>query len=222
MALSADIQKQSVDGLVTLYCLDARRQGGDVYYFHNHHSDVITFKGKDYAPTAVQSIGLETRGDGKASTPSLVFDNKLGEHWGGMHALTLQRGDFVGAVLTVYTTLAKYLTGPNPEYKKQIWYVEQKKRANSQIVEFELSNPVDFGQSQIPVRMIGHHCHWAMTGGYRGECCGYTGTAMYTVNNEPTDNPALDRCNGWFDGCEIRHGKGNPLPFGGYPAAGLI
>lgn len=220
--INSDLQQQQVEGVIMLYHLDARRQGAGEYYFHNHNDGIIRFRGKDYAPTAVQSVGLERRGDGKASMPTLTFSNKLGEHWGGIHALTLGKGDFVGAVLTVYTTLAKYLNSQNPDYKKQIWYIEQKKKANSLIVEFELSNPVDFGQAQIPVRMIGHHCHWAMVGRYRGEECGYRGTKMFTADNQPTTDPTQDKCGGWFDCCQIRHGKDEPLPFGGFPAAGLM
>ena len=33
---------------------------------------------------------------------------------------------------------------------------------------------------------------------------------------------ALDRCGGRVSDCEIRHGRGNPLPFGGAPGASLI
>ncbi|MGQ2831440.1 hypothetical protein [Leptospira interrogans] len=37
----------------------------------------------------------------------------------------------------------------------------------------------------------------------------------------PTTNPALDVCGGRLPDCEARHGPGNPLPFGGFPAANL-
>nr|MDA4987746.1 phage minor tail protein L [Acinetobacter baumannii] len=65
-------------------------------------------------------------------------------------------------------------------------------------------------------------CHWCMMGKYRGEECGYTGVAMFTDKDEPTDNPALDRCGGRLRSCRLRFGENKPLPFGGFPASSLL
>ncbi|UVL33297.1 hypothetical protein LOY43_20310 [Pseudomonas sp. B21-041] len=54
---------------------------------------------------------------------------------------------------------------------------------------------------------------------YRGEACAYMGGAMFTKKNEPTDNPALDRCGGWWSSCKLR---GNTRRFGGSMGASLI
>ena len=56
-------------------------------------------------------------------------------------------------------------------------------------------------------------------GDYRGEECGYTGVAMFTDKNEPTDNPALDRCGGRLSSCRIRN---NENRFGGFPASSMM
>jgi len=71
---------------------------------------------------------------------------------------------------------------------------------------------------KIPVRQITSYCSWE----YRGEECGYTGAAMFTEKDEPTDNPALDRCSYRLSGCECRSGKNKPLPFGGFPASSML
>lgn len=190
----------------------------------------IIWQGQVYSPIAIQSDGLELRGDGKASTPSLVLANTINGINGAVSALCLQFNDFAGAKLTVITTLAKYLDAANfadgnpsaaNEYKQQIWYVEQKTSENHSQVSFELSNPVDFEGAKIPCREITNYCHWCVTGRYRGEECSYMGSAMFTEKNEPTNNPALDKCGGTIQSCKIRFGENNPLPFGGFPSSSL-
>ncbi len=65
-------------------------------------------------------------------------------------------------------------------------------------------------------------CHWAMTGGYRGPDCGYTGP-YFDIDGNPTDDPARDECDGCLGtGCIPRFGEGNQLPFGGFPAVSII
>lgn len=246
--LNSDFQKLSVAGIVTLYQLDATRLGGGVFYWHGHigfddwqvidgstepqanyHRDII-WQGQVYSPIAIQSDGLELRGDGKASTPNLALANTINGINGAVSALCLQFNDFAGAKLTVITTLAKYLDAANfvngnpsaaNEYKRQIWYVEQKTSENHSQVSFELSNPVDFEGAKIPCREITNYCHWCVTGRYRGEECGYMGSAMFTEKNEPTNNLALDKCGGTIQSCKIRFGENNPLPFGGFPSSSL-
>lgn len=190
----------------------------------------IIWQGQAYSPIAIQSDGLELRGDGKASTPSLVLANTINGINGAVSALCLHFNDFAGAKLTVITTLAKYLDAANfangnplaaNEYKRQIWYVEQKTSENHSQVSFELSNPVDFEGARIPCREITNYCHWCVTGRYRGEECGYMGSAMFTEKNEPTNNPALDKCGGTIQSCKIRFGENAELPFGGFPSSTL-
>ena len=190
----------------------------------------IIWQGQVYSPIAIQSDGLELRGDGKASTPSLVLANTINGINGAVSALCLHFNDFAGAKLTVITTLAKYLDAANfangnlsaaNECKQQIWYVEQKTSENHSQVSFELSNPVDFEGARIPCREITNYCHWCVTGRYRKEECSYMGSAMFTEKNEPTNNPALDKCGGTIQSCKIRFGENNPLPFGGFPSSQL-
>lgn len=68
-----ELQNQSVEGLITLFTLDATRLGGGVYRFHGHNESVIGFLGEDYAPIAIKADGLEVRGDGRASAPTLTL-----------------------------------------------------------------------------------------------------------------------------------------------------
>lgn len=222
MTFNSDIQQSTVQGLITLYELDLTPLGGQVYRFHGHDG-VITWQGNTYTPIAIKADGLEMRGDGKASTPKLSVVDNINGIQGAVSSLCRMYDDFANARLKVVHTLAEYLNSTDENHKEQIWYIEQKTIENptSGIVEFELSNPVDFEGQKIPVRQITSFCHWAVCGRYRGEECGYTGR-YYTIDGKPTDDPTKDKCGGLLFECEIRHGDGEPLPFGGFPAAGFI
>lgn len=185
----------------------------------------IIWQGETFEPMALEVSGLEMRSDGKASAPTLSMANNIGGIQGAVSAYCLQFGDFAGAKLKVITTLAKYLDAENfstgnstanpSEKREQIWFIEQKTSENSQQVTFELSNPVDFEGLKIPTRQISNYCNWE----YRSEECGYIGSAMFTEKDEPTDNPALDRCNYRTSGCRCRE---NELHFGGFPASSMV
>ena len=262
MALNSDFQKLYVDGLITLFELDARALGAGILRFHGHISyedweriytsigsseligaDTgsigkvfdsgnektwqrnIIWQGQTFEPMALEVSGLEMRSDGKASAPTLSMANNIGGIQGAISAYCLQFGDFAGAKLKVITTLAKYLDAENfssgnatanpSEKREQIWFIEQKTSENAQQVTFELSNPVDFEGLKIPTRQISNYCNWE----YRSEECGYIGSAMFTEKDEPTDNPALDRCNYRTSGCRCRE---NELHFGGFPASSMV
>ena len=262
MALNSDLQKLYVDGLITLFELDARALGAGILRFHGHISyedweriysyigsdgmlgdeaqligEVfentesktwcrnIIWQGETFEPMALEVSGLEMRSDGKASAPTLSMANNIGGIQGAVSAYCLQFGDFAGAKLKVITTLAKYLDAENfstgnatanpSEKREQIWFIEQKTSENAQQVTFELSNPVDFEGLKIPTRQISNYCNCE----YRSEECGYIGSAMFTEKDEPTDNPALDRCNYRTSGCRCRE---NELHFGGFPASSMV
>ena len=268
MGLNSDFQKLYVDGLITLFELDASKLGAGILCFHGHISfqdwekiyssigsdgligsdsgligklfDVgdekvwqrnIIWQGQTFEPMAIQASGLEMRTDGKASAPTLSMANNINGIQGAVSAYCLQFDDFAGAKLKVIRTTAKYLDAENfsagnlnasNEAKEQLWYIEQKTSENAQTVSFELSNPIDFEGQKIPIRQITSMCHWCMMGGYRGEECGYTGAAMFTEKDEPTDDPSLDKCGGRIKSCTLHFGENKPLPFGGWPTSNLL
>lgn len=194
----------------------------------------IIWQGNVYEPLPIKSDGLEVRGDGKASMPTLNISANREDSQGVMQigfirALCLQYHDLAGARLTVTNTLAQYLdaanfTYGNPqadpnEYRKQVWFTEQKTGENALSVTFELSNAVDFEGSRIPSREITSYCHWALHGRYRMSECAYLGTARFTEDGTPTDRADLDRCGGRLSDCRIRN---NEARFGGFPSSSLI
>ena len=71
---------------------------------------------------------------------------------------------------------------------------------------------------QLPRRYIVQNvCTWR----YRGGECGYTGTSYFDANDAPVGSSALDVCGKRLSSCQARFGTNNPLPYGGFPAAGL-
>lgn len=246
MSLSSDLQKLSVTGLVTLYELDATNLGGEILRWHGHvsfedwqiinpaqtqiKSDII-WQGQTYSPVAIQTDGLEVRGDGRPSAPTLVVANEIDGNVGAITIMCALYSDFANAKLTVTHVLAKYLDAANfadgnptanpSEFVSQYWTIEQKTEEQFDTVTFELASPLAAQRIKIPTRTITSYCTWALRGDYRGENCGYMGTAMFTKYGEPTDNPALDKCGGCLSDCKKRFGENNPLRFGGFPSSNL-
>lgn len=196
----------------------------------------IIWAGQEYTPVAIQSDGLEIRGDGRPSMPTLVIANNIDGINGAVTAMCAFYSDFVGAELRVIRVLAKHLDAANftvgnpaadsQQYTDQYWTINQKTNESlseqDSSVAFELSTPLTAQRKMIPSRTITKYCDWAVKGKYRGESCGYTGTAMFTEDGTPTDNPALDKCGGCLSDCKLRFGEFEPLPFGGFPSASML
>lgn len=227
------IQQLEIDGRIMLFILDTTELGGEVYYFHGHTKQgAIVWQGQQYSPISIGITGLERRGDGKASTPSLTVVNELDGIASVISALCIRLKDLVGSKVTIIETFKRFLdpinfsNNQNPEasnkQRTQIWYIQQKTSETYAQVEFELISPIDFMKSKLPGRQMTRYCEWARRKGYRGERCGYMGTAMFDKDGNPTDDPAKDQCGGHLSDCKKRFGEQSELPFGGFPAVGLV
>jgi lambda family phage minor tail protein L len=65
-------------------------------------------------------------------------------------------------------------------------------------------------------------CWWLSCGGYRGPYCSYNGPPVADENDVIVTDAAKDRCGGRLTSCKLRFGESNPLPYGSFPAAGLL
>ncbi|WP_085696270.1 phage minor tail protein L [Pseudomonas sp. B26(2017)] len=229
MIYTNDIQKLEPGNLIRLYELDATRLGATIWRFHGHaqEGDII-WQGNLYTAIQLEAKGFDIRGDGRPATPTMQFANELDGIRGAISAICLQYKDLAGARVTVIETFKHFLDAANfaegnPNAADQsrvgLWNIEQKTSENLSAVSFELSSPIDLGGRQLPSQQITKLCRWAIRGQYRGEACAYTGTSYFTKKNEATDNPALDRCGGWWSSCKLR---GNTRRFGGSVGASLI
>lgn len=232
MSIQAEIQKLEPGKWVELFELDATPIGGDILRFHGYTQvGPIWWQGNEYSPWPIQVSGFARVSDGQQPSPTL----KVGDIDGSITALCIFLADLVGARLTRHQTLGKFLDAANfpdgnpeadpaEELPPDLWVIEQKgEQRPGEVVTFNLSSALDFGDAQIPGRQIvANVCMWLTKGGYRGSYCGYTGAAMFDRDNNPVADPALDRCGGRLSSCKCRHGENNPLPYGSFPAADLI
>ena len=88
-----------------------------------------------------------------------------------------------------------------------------------EVVEFELAASFDLEGVALPRRQIVQNvCPWT----YRGAECGYTGLSYFNGNDAAVTSAAQDACGKRLSSCKKRFGANAELPFGGFPAAGLI
>jgi lambda family phage minor tail protein L len=198
-----------------------------ILYFHGYNQEgKITWQGRDYFPWPLEATGFQ-RTTERPPTPTLAVSNINGS----ITSLCLMYEDLVGAVLTVKSTLAKYLdavnfpggvnptASPTEEFPDEIWYIERKESEDRQTVKWNLSSALDFNGVQLPRRLIvANMCYWK----YRSAECSYAGGPVADIHDNPTSNPALDDCSRKVSGCKKRFGDNNPLPYGSFPAAGLM
>ncbi|MFJ9531258.1 phage minor tail protein L [Herbaspirillum sp. NPDC101396] len=227
MSITSDMQKLEVGQRVELFELDATSISGDILRFHGY-ADVgpIWWQGNEYSPWPIKAEGFAKTSDGQPPTPKL----SVGNIDGSIGAACLYLDDFVGAELTKRTTLGKYLDAinfpdgnpeadPEEEFPPEIWFVEQKVSETDEVIEFELSSPLDFDGLMLPGRrIIANLCPWV----YRGTECGWTGVTFYDAKDQPLTDPNLDRCGKRLSSCKCRFGEYEELPYGGFPAADLI
>jgi hypothetical protein len=112
---------------------------------------------------------------------------------------------------------------PAEFFPDEIWFIERKVAETKEMVEFELATAIDLNGEVLPGRQImSNVCTWLLRGGYRGPYCSYTGSAYFDINDNPVADPGQDVCAGLVRSCKRRFGENNELPYGGFPAAGLV
>lgn len=229
-SIVSELQSLAPSAIIELFQLDATSFGGDIYYFHagtNGLRQNITWQGQEYVAYPIQMSGFEFSAGGQLPRPQMVVSNVTG----AITALVLAYNDLLGAKVTRKRTMAKYLdavnfTGgvnpnadPDAEFNDDIFFIERKTTENNQAVSFELSASFDVQGVKLPRRQIIQNiCPWK----YRGAECGYTGTNYFDSNDNSVSSSSLDVCGKRLSSCELRFGTNLELPFGGFPAAGLV
>lgn len=228
--ITSEIQKLAPSAVIELFVLDATNIGGEVFRFHagtNALRGKVVWQGNEYLPFPIQVTGFEYNGTGQLPRPKVVVANLTGV----ITTLLLELDDLLGAKFIRKRTLAKYLDainfdgGVNPsadataEFAEDVYYVDRKASENRDLVEFELAASFDLQGIRLPRRQIIQNiCPWR----YRGSECGYTGSAYFDANDNRVGTLAQDVCGKRLASCKARFGEYAELPFGGFPAAGLI
>lgn len=249
MTIAQDIRAQAAGQLVELFELDATSLGGSLLRFHNGKNGIggdVVWQGATYSAFPIEAEGFEYNAAGQMPRPKLRVANATGL----LGALVRTYGDLIGAKLTRRRTMVKYLDAANflftwanmtdfwsayvlvwPYYSgnptadptaslpDDVYFVDRKAIENKIVIEFELAAAFDVAGVQLPRRYIVQNvCPWR----YRGAECGYTGPAVAKADDTPTAVLAQDVCGKRLSSCKLRFGAFGELPFGGYPAAGLV
>lgn len=248
MSINADHQVLEPGSKIRLFEVDGSQFSGPELYFHSHPipftpaelekagddpaklpAKSIWFGGREYKPWPVEIEGLEVTSDGTAPSPTL----SVGNIDGTVGSMCLAYQNLAMFKVTIRDTYAHYLDARNfpegnPEAdstqeKVAVWYIDRKISGNNTGIQFALSSPADLQGIMIPTRQIHSLCTWCIRGQYRKASCGYTGTKYFDADGNPVSDPSKDACSGLLStGCEPRWGKGNPLPFGGFPGSALL
>jgi lambda family phage minor tail protein L len=235
MSLTQQAQSLKPDALVSLFTLNTTPIGGPVLRFvqdRHTNGDPIYYGGVPFVPVDVEFDGLEISGQGSFPTPHVRLANT-----DGIFQTILQTyGDVIGCSLTRMRTYARFLDGgseadPNAYYGPDTFRVERRVDENPVFIEWELSTAIDQEGKMLPGRqVIRDTCLWryrtwdTATGAwdYSQAFCPYTGSTYYDINDEVVTDPTKDVPSRRRSCCETRFGKGNPLPFGGFPGAARV
>lgn len=230
MSINSDIQKLAAGALVELFVLDYSSLGGSTIYFHAGTNELVTsvvWQGVTYTAREVEASGFEESGRGTMPQPKMRAANLDG----AIGALCNAYADLVGAKLTRKRTFVKYLDavnftgGVNPtadptvQFADEIWYVNRKAEENFIFVDFELASASDVSGKQVPGRQCtANICAWT----YRSTECSYAGGAVADANDVATSVLGSDSCGKRLASCKLRFGAFAQLPYGGFPATGLV
>lgn len=218
----------------------------------NGLNNPVVWQGKTYSPFPIEATGFQFNGKGQVPRPTLRIANVTGllgalvrEYKDLIGAKVTRKRTLVkyldlpnfpgDSFLLVGTGLDRLLINeagdrlwinsisttadPNAALPDDIYYIDRKANENKVVIEFELAASFDLNGVMLPRRQIVQNvCPWK----YRGGECGYTGTAYFDSLDNPVGSPASDVCGKRLASCKLRFGEFNELPFGGFPAAGLI
>lgn len=229
MTIQAEIHKLAPGAMVELFEIDSTALGGTVTRLHagtNSLQTAVVWQGNTYQPFPIEVKGYEVTGKGQIPRPTVRVANVNGL----IGALVRDLDDMIGAKFTRKRTLVKFLDAanfpggvnptadPSAALPDDVFIVDRKSAENKVFVEWELAASFDVAGMQLPRRYIVQNvCTWR----YRGGECGYTGASYFDANDAPVGSSALDVCGKRLSSCQARFGANNPLPYGGFPAAGL-
>lgn len=232
MSIADDIAALDAGALVEFFELDLTPidAAAPVKYFHagtNELRRAVVWQGVSYDAYPVEASDFEWNGKGRLPRPKLTVANVTGL----ISGLVLQYQDMLGARVTRRRTLVKYLDAvnfpgavnptadPQQYLPDEVYFIDRKSSETKIAVQFELAAAFDVTNVQLPLRqVIENVCTWR----YRGAECGYTGGPVADANDNPTSDPTKDVCGHRVVSCKLRFGATDPLPYGGFPGAGLV
>lgn len=227
-------QKLSTDPIVSLFTLDATSIGGPRLNFVQGRNvqESVSFGGVKYEAIDIEFDGMEVTGVGALPTPTI----RVANHDGIIQTILNTWGSVIGCPIYRVRTFARFLdSGSEPDgtsfYGPDQFRIERKAAENPVFIEWELSTAIDQEGKMLPGRtVIRDTCLWRYrawnpsnnTFDYTKAQCPYTGAKSYDINNEEVSDPAFDVPSRRISCCETRFGKGQPLPYGGFPGVARV
>lgn len=230
--LYQELQSLAPSAMIELFEIDATKYGGDILRFVAHTNEFgtdVVWQGNTYIRMPIDATGFDLNTSGTLPRPSMSISNIQG----AMAGLARQHNYFLGCRVTRKRTFVRFLDAvnfppgsaygleadPNQHLPDDIWYVDRKASENSVMLVFELASVLDLPGVRLPRRQyIQNVCAWQ----YRSAECGYTGGAVAEANGNPTSDATKDHCGRRLSDCKLRFGATGTLPFGGFPASGLL
>lgn len=226
MGIREEIQRLAPSAVVELF--EVHRHG-TVTRFHagtNALGGPVIWRGNEYAPWPIEAEGFERKTTGAESRPRL----RVADVTGLMTGVSDDDDDLRGAEIRRVRTLARFLDAenfpdgnaeadPTQQFPVDVYFIDRKTRhVPGMLIEWEMVSSLDLQGAMLPRRQIIQNCcAWL----YRSPECGYAGGPVADENDDATSDPARDACSKRLKGCELRY-PGAPLPYGGFPAAGLV
>ncbi len=235
MSFSAEIQKLEPSAKVELFTLDISAiaptlpSDQQILRFSAQKNELgsdVVWQNHSYLAYPIEATGFDITANGQPPRPTLRAMN-LG---GVLTDLCLAHDDLVGAQLLRQRTRARFLDAvnfadgnanadPNAHYPDDVFYVERKINEEDIFIEWELRWCFDLSGVAIGRPIIQNTCPWI----YKSAECGWIPSTGHYYDN--TDTPCAagsDACSQALTGCQLRFGAKAVLPFGGFPAAGMV
>ena len=178
----------------------------DKLRFHNlevWNRDKIYFRDEAYHPIPIITEGFEISSSSELPRPTITFISMKGideKTEGGtkfnfesLKQAIIKLESMIGAKVTRIRTFLKYLdasnkipgagqsVGTNPEFPREIYYVNRKVSENKGSLQLELSSVLDLENFKLPKRLcLANRCPFL----YRGEGCAYE----YSATTPPPSN----------------------------------
>lgn len=226
-SIQEQLQSLEPSAIIELFQLEltAAVNGVDsTLYYHagtNELTSDVVFNQITYTAFPIEVDGFEVTSKGTLPRPSMKVSNANNS----ISALIVLYNP-LQAKVTRIRTCKKFLDAANfasgnasadstAKFEDEVWYIDRVANENTQLVEFELTSRLDLTNLALPRRQVLEHCPWQ----YKGEECGYKGSASFDLNDNPTV-PSGDVCAKKYSSCTKRFPSGN-LPFGGFPGARL-
>jgi len=211
--IESDVQKPDLGEYIVLFDLDATALGGEIYRFtqSSFEASVVTWRGNEYTPFDVLAEGFEISGEGKLPRPTFTIANSTLAVSSAVRAWD----DLVGAIVTRWRTLIKYLDGqssadPDSHFPVDVFVIERKLEHTKRHIQWEMSAVMDQQGKKLPRRQVLRDTCTAIYRTWDGSAfsytlatCPYTGENYYDRDGVAT-TAALDRCGKRRTDCELR------------------